>query len=326
MAEIAVIVVNYNAGELALAAVESVLAHTHPGHDVHVHLVDNASPNGDGAMLAEVAAARGWGARVTLHLERVNHGFGRGNNLVLEELARCAMPPDYVFLLNPDAQLEGETIATLANFLAAHPKAAVAGARARNPGREAPVTAAFQFPSAWSVLSSAINFGPVARVLDRHRVALDPDLPTQRVDWVSGAAVMARFDVWRELGFFDPEYFLYYEEVDLMLRTARTGWECWHVAEARIVHVEGASTDVKSVATERKRHPAYLYHSWQHYFRKNHGRGYALLSAAAWTGGAIVNHLLVRLRGQRPAAPKRFFEDFWAEGWRPLLGLAPGRR
>ena len=325
MAEIAVIVVNYNAGELALAAVESVLAHTHPGHDVHVHLVDNASPNGDGAMLAEAAETRGWGARVTLHLERVNHGFGRGNNLVLEELARRAAPPDYVFLLNPDAQLEGETLATLADFLAAHPKAAVAGARIRQPDSPKPVTAAFRFPSAVSTLSAAINFGPVARALARYEVALPADIPTQRVDWVAGAAVLARFDVWRELGFFDPEYFLYFEEVDLMLRTARAGWECWHVAEAQVVHVEGASTEVRSLVPERTRRPAYWYHSWQHYFRKNHGRGYALASAAAWTGGAAINHALVRVRGGRAMAPKRFFGDFWAVGCRPLLGLPPGR-
>ena len=323
MAEIAVIIVNYDAADLAAAAVDSVLAHAHDGHAVSIHLVDNASPGDDADRLREAARTRGWGGRVRLRLEPVNHGFGRGNNLVLEDLAAGPAPPDYVFLLNPDALLANETIAILAAFLESHPRAAVAGARIRNPGRPEPVVAAFRFPGFLSTFSAALSFGPVARRLGRHAVALAPDTPTSRVDWVAGAAVLARFDVWRDLTFFDPVFFLYYEEVDLMRRTARAGWECWHVAEAEVVHVEGASTDVRS-ADARKRRPAYWYHSWQHYFRKSHGRAYALASAAAWMAGAAINAGIARLRGRDPAAPRRFFGDFWSAGLRPLLGLSPG--
>lgn len=326
MARIAVIIVNYNAAELAIAAVESVRARSHPGHEVGIHLVDNASPAGDGAVFAETAQSRGWGDGVALHLESENHGFGRGNNLVLRKLAAGDDPPDYVFLLNPDAQLENEAIAILADFLDGHPKAAMAGAQARNPGGEAPVPAAFRFPGAASHFAAALNFGPVARLMRGSQVALGGDLDTRRVDWVSGAAVLARFDVWRDLGFFDPAYFLYYEEVDLMRRAARAGWECWHVAEARIIHVEGASTDVRSARAERVRRPAYWYESWRHYFRSNHGRAGAIGVALAWLAGAGLNVPLSRIRGQKPAAPLNFFGDFWALSLRPLLGLRPGQR
>ena len=325
MARIAVIIVNYNAADLAVAAVESVRARGHGGHQVDIHLVDNASPDGDGAVFAETARARGWGAQVTLYLEGENHGFGRGNNLVLERLAQGGDPPDFVFLLNPDAQLENEAIAILADFLQAHPKAAMAGAQARNPGGDAPVPAAFRFPGAASHFASALNFGPVARLMQGSQVAFGGDLATAQVDWVSGAAVLARFDVWRDLGFFDPAYFLYYEEVDLMRRAERAGWECWHVAEARIVHVEGASTDVRSARAERVRKPAYWYESWRHYFRSNHGRAGALGVALAWLAGAGLNLPLSRIRGQQPAAPLNFFSDFWALALRPLLGLQPGQ-
>lgn len=325
MARIAVIIVNYNAADLAIAAVESVRARHHGGHEVHIHLVDNASPAGDGAAFVRAARDRGWDGQVTLYPERENHGFGRGNNLVLQRLAGGDNPPDFVFLLNPDAQLENEAIAILADFLQARPRAAMAGAQARNPGGAAPVPAAFRFPGAASHFAAALNFGPVARLMRGSRVALGGDLDTRRVDWVSGAAVLARFDVWRDLGFFDPAYFLYYEEVDLMHRAARAGWECWHVAEARIIHVEGASTDVRSARAERVRKPAYWYNSWQHYFRSNHGRIGALGVALAWLAGAGLNLPLARIRGQQPAAPLHFLGDFWALALRPLLGLRPGR-
>lgn len=325
MARIAVIIVNYNAADLAIAAVESVRAHRHGGHRVEIHLVDNASPAGDGAVLAQAAQDRGWGAQVTLYREAENHGFGRGNNLVLERLAQAGDPPDFVFLLNPDAQLDNEAIAILADFLDRHPRAAMAGAQARNPGETVPVTAAFRFPGAASHFAAALNFGPVARLMRGSQVPLGGDLATQRVDWVSGAAVLARFEVWRDLGFFDPAYFLYYEEVDLMRRAAEAGWECWHVAEARIIHVEGASTDVRSARAERVRKPAYWYESWRHYFRTNHGRAGALGVALAWLAGAGLNLPLARLRRQTPAAPLHFFGDFWALVLRPLLGLKASR-
>lgn len=325
MSRIAVIIVNYNAADLAVAAVESVRARHHGGHRVDIHLVDNASPAGDGAVLARTARDRNWGGQVTLYPETENHGFGRGNNLVLRRLADGGDPPDFVFLLNPDAQLDNEAIAILADFLDRHPRAAMAGAQARNPGDDAPVPAAFRFPGAASHFASALNFGPVARLMTDSQVALGGDLATRRVDWVSGAAVLARFDVWRDLGFFDPAYFLYYEEVDLMRRAARAGWECWHVAEARIIHVEGASTDVRSARSDRVRRPAYWYESWRHYFRSNHGKAGALGVAMAWLAGAGLNLPLARIRGQQPAAPLNFFGDFWLLVLRPLLGLRPGR-
>lgn len=322
MSDIAVIIVNYNAAELAVAAIQSVMDRDHTGHNVEVHVVDNASPDDSASQLAAAHQTHKWGARVTLYPETTNHGFGRGNNVVLEKLAKRDTPPDYIYLLNPDAQLKNETLAIGATFLADHPHVGVLGCRAYNPGDPAPVTAAFRFPGLISTFTHALNFGPVSRAFKSHEVALGADLETQRVDWISGAGVMARFDVLQEAGFFDREYFLYYEEVDLILQCARRGWECWHLAEAEIIHIEGALTDVRSADNNRPRRPAYLYHSWQYYFRKNHGRAKALACAFAWIIGATLNHGLSRIRGQQPRAAQKFYSDFYRAAVRPLLGLS----
>ena len=90
---IAVITVNYGIAEMSIEAVESVLARTHGGYEVEVHLVDNASPKDDATQISEAHAARNWGDRVTLWLEETNHGFGRGNNVVLNALADRETPP-----------------------------------------------------------------------------------------------------------------------------------------------------------------------------------------------------------------------------------------
>lgn len=327
-AEIAVVIVNYQTGDTALKAVESVLERHHGGRRVAVHLVDNASPNGDGPRMAARIAAEGWATRgVTFHQSPDNLGFGRGNNLALNAIAATPREdwPRYVFLLNPDAWLKNEALAVLADFMDGHSKVGVTGTRSYLPGDDAPQVSAFRFPGVASTFAKAVNFGPVSRVFRSHEVAMARDLPTCRVGWVSGAGVMARFDLWADRGFFDPEYFLYFEEVDLILSCARDGWEVWHVCEAEIEHMEGESTNVRSRSTERRPRPAYWYHSWRHYFQKNHGRPKALMAALAWLAGAALNSALIApLRRQSPAAPAGFFSDFPRLVLRPLLGRKPG--
>ena len=317
MSSVAVVIVNYNAAELAMAAVESVRDKAPEGTEIH--LVDNASPDGNAAVLAEAHEDRGWGEQVTLYLEDTNHGFGRGNNVVFDALARRPDPPDYVFLLNPDAQLKNDAVSVLADFLDAHAEVAVAGPRIKAPDG-APAAAAFQFPSVFSEFANAICFGPVSRLFRRWQVSLPPEQPTSEVDWVSGAAFMARLDVIGDMQGFDPDFFLYYEEVELMHRIKRAGLQVWHVAEAQVTHIEGATTGIKGEA-ERHRRPAYWYDSWHLYFRKTRGRAYALGAGVAWLTGAALNHGISWARRRPAHAPLRLFPDFWARVGRPLLGL-----
>lgn len=315
---IATIIVNYGTADLAIAAVESVLAHRHDGRPVEVHLLDNASPGGDGAALADAHAARGWGDRVRLWLESENHGFGRGNNIVLHALAARPVPPDYVFLLNPDAQLQNEAMAILADRLDAAPQAAAAGAGIALPSGHA-VTAAFRFPSRHSEFAQALNFGPVSRVFRDRLVPLPADHPDGPVDWVAGAAVMMRLSVLRDLGGFDPDFFLYYEEVELMFRMRKSGYHILYVPAARIQHVEGAATDVRNGAPVRKPRPAYWYESWRRYYLKTQGRPGAVIAGLAWMTGAALNAPLAVLRRQETRTPRRFFRDFTRLVMRPLL-------
>jgi GT2 family glycosyltransferase len=324
IASVAVIVVNYGTPELALAAVQSVLDRGHGGRAVEVHLVDNASPGGDAATFRREAAARGWGDRVALHLEEVNHGFGRGNNVVLEALRARSDPPDAAFLLNPDARLENEAVDLLARALEADPRAGFAGAGIALPdGRQ--VTAAFRFPSLPAEFAQAMGFGPVSRALAHKGIALPPDHPGGAVDWVAGAAVMVRLDALRETGLFDPDFFLYFEEVELMWRGARAGWRCLYVPAARVVHAEGAATDVRSSRAVPKRHPPYRYDAWRLYHLKTAGRRGAAAVAAATLAGAACGAVLARLRGRRAGVP-HFLGDFWRHAARPILLGRGGRR
>lgn len=315
---IAVIVVNYGTPDLAIAAVESVLARQHGGHPVEVHLLDNASPGGDAAIFAATHAERNWADRVTLWLEDENHGFGRGNNVVINALAARPVPPDYIFLLNPDAELENEALAILADRLDQTPQAAVAGAGIALPSGQ-PVTAAFRFPSARSEFAQAVNFGPISRIFRDRLVPLPADQADGPVDWVAGAAVMMRLPVVASLHGFDPDFFLYYEEVELMFRVRRAGHQILYVPAARVIHAEGAATDVKSGQAIRKAKPSYWYDSWRLYYLKTGGRRGAIMAGLGWMSGAVLNTPLALVRGHRLRAPRNFFTDFSRQVMWPLL-------
>lgn len=304
----AVIVVNYGTASLTISAVESVLSRVHGGRDVRIHLVDNASPEGDAEILRAAHHDRRWDERVTLWLEESNHGFGRGNNVVLTALAEQEVPPEKVFLLNPDARLENEAIAILAKELDQNPRVGAVGASVLRPNLT-PVTAAFRFPGFRSEIARIINFGPIDRIFANYRVPLPPDHPAGPVDWLSGASVMFRFEAIRTLGFFDPKFFLYYEEVDLMRRLGAAGWGVVYAPAAQVVHEEGAATGQFAGKAGRKRDPGYLYDSWSHYFVKALGRPAAVLLAICLWPAALMNVLHCRLRGREPTIPLRFFRD-----------------
>jgi len=313
---IAVIIVNYGTPDLAIRAVNSVLTRAHGGRQIEVHLVDNASPGDDAAQFR--AAAPDWGDRVTLWLEDDNHGFGRGNNVVLNALAARDVPPDAAFLLNPDASLHNEAVDSLASALEADPSAGAVGAAVLREDLT-PAVAAFRFPGCVSELARILSFGVFDRLTKSSQVALSPTQPTGPVDWVSGAAVMLRFAPAAKIGFFDPGFFLYYEEVDLMRRLQAAGNHVLYVPQAQVLHAEGAATGQFAGKAARARDPWYLYQSWAHYFTRAYGRPRALALACALWPMALLNIAHRGLRGKAPTLPRRFFRDHATHVIWPLL-------
>ena len=321
--DVAVVIVNYNTPQMAIAAADSVLGRGEDGLVVEIHLVDNASPGNDRAVLSEASAR--WGDAVTLHFEVANHGFGRGNNLVLRQLAARPEPPEKVYLLNPDARLVTNAVAELAAFLDAHPKVAVVGSDILHEVTGEPVVCAFRFPGLVSEFTGSLQFGPVGRLLRRWQVAFPPGTATRQVDWVSGASMMARLSALEEVGFFDPDYFLYFEEVDLMHRLKRRDWQVWHLSLAKVIHIAGAAT---GVSTENLHHPplpGYWFDSWRFYFEKMHGRGGARVIALARLTGTVLGNVLCRIRGIPAKNPLNFTADFRSRVLRPLFGPPASR-
>jgi len=123
-------------------------------------------------------------------------------------------------------------------------------------------------------------------VLRRYTLSDRPDDGTYDVGWMQGSALMARREVYEQIGGLDEGYIMYSEEMDWCHRARDAGWRRVYVGAARIVHHGGKSSD-QVVA---RRH-IYFQQSKVRYFRKFHGRlaGEALrvylLALYAWQLG-----------------------------------------
>jgi len=215
-------------------------------------VVDNASSDATREILAREA---GW-ARVVL--EATNHGFGRGCNL---GFAHVASP--YTLFLNPDAVVEPDCLRTLMMFLEKHREAGIVGPATLCREREFQPTG--PYPTPWSIVREA---APLLRRRSE-AVAIVPGMAPLRTGWVCGAVLMIRSALMRELGGFDPRFFLYWEEVDLCRRAEQAGCENWALGAAVAHHVVGASSSgAPRFGTAVAKH---YYQSRYYYMAKHHG-------------------------------------------------------
>jgi len=163
-----------------------------------------------------------------------NRGFARAVN----EGCRRARG-QWFLLLNPDVRVPEEfldrVLATAERIAAAQPRAGVVGFRLRHAdgsrqGSTGP------YPTLRSVVSGLFRRRSRRRcrpLKGRHR---------RQVPWVTGCCLLVRRDCWRELGGFDEDFFLYYEDVDLCRRARAAGWSVWYEPTVKVTHLSPLHT------------------------------------------------------------------------------------
>lgn len=305
-ARILVVLLNYRTPELSLEALAAART-AMQGLEGEIVVVDNDSRDGSFDRLSAEVNARGWAGGetpVSVLQSGRNGGFGAGNNHGIRMVLARGPRPDLVHVLNSDALPAPDAIARLAEALAAHPEAGLAGSYIHGPEGEPHITA-FRFPSILGELEGAARIGPLTRLLGEHTVPMALPELTTFVDWLAGASLMMRMDMLEEIGLFDERFFLYFEETDLCLRAARAGWRTLYVRESRVSHVGSASTGMR----RWRRVPRYWYDSRLRYFVKNHGAAYAAAATAAHLAGGVAARTRAALQRRPPGDPPHFLRN-----------------
>lgn len=283
-------IVNFRTPALVISCLESLVDEVAAYPDARVVVVDNASGDDSWQRIDEAIQTRGWRGWASALASPVNGGFAGGNNLAIAAALGRNDAPDLIWLLNPDTRVNRGALTTLVEFLDTHADAGIVGTMLEEAdGSEWPY--AFRFPSILGEIERGARFGPVSRLLRHHaglrRIGRDPEI----VDWVSGASMMIRRKVFESTGLMDDGYFLYFEETDLCLQARRANWKCYHVPDARVLHLAGQSTGLAGGRAGSRRMPSYWFESRRRYFVKNHGRAYAIVADIVW----MCAHMMWRL-------------------------------
>lgn len=328
---IAVVVVNYRTPDLALQCLAALRAERVALPSLTAVLVDGGSDDASAETLRarlDHPDFRDW---VTFLPLALNGGFGWANNQAILMLARQSGPPDYLYLLNPDTQVQSGAVERLMDELKANPACGAAGSQLLSSNGQV-AASAFRFPSLGREFTGAAHSPLIARLLGIDGFAVHAS-DQRDVDWVSGASVMLRTAALRDTGLFDDGFFLYFEEVELLHRLKAKGWSVRHVPSSVVVHIEGAATGLGAAAAQRP-YPPYWYQSRRRYFERTAGTsGLIAANLCALAGHALSQ--FKRFVGRPPGSASfrtadHFRSGFWPSGAaaRPSIaqiGDAPGQ-
>jgi GT2 family glycosyltransferase len=261
-----ILVVSWNVRDLLRACLASLRNHPASGRQQHVVVVDNASTDGSAEMVRDefpqahvVASPR-------------NLGFTGGNNLALAVASRLLSAGDprssYYLLLNPDAEVTAGALDALLACADAQPDAGVLGPQLRYPDGSLQ-SSRRRFPTLATALFESTWLQPLAPrgMLDRYYARDLPDDQPCDVDWVVGAAMLARRAAVDQVGGMDEErFFMYSEELDWCRRIKAAGWRVAYCPQAVVIHHEGQSSQQVSA-----RRMILFNTSKVRYFAKHHG-------------------------------------------------------
>ncbi len=316
---ILVILLNYKTQKMTADAMHRT-RQAMRGLDGDILIVDNDS--GDGSFeylqneLKNLNSKDGL-AQCSIVQSDHNGGYGYGNNVGIR-LGLSRDDYDYFYIQNSDAFPSDDAISHLKDFLDENPTAGFAGSHLHGEDGH-PHSAQFRFPSLASELEGSANFGPITKILKRYQVPildLPGTKPTQ-VDWIAGASIMVRKQVFEDVGLFDENYFLYFEEVDLCRRSREKGWTTHYVPLSTVVHLGSVSTGMGTW----RRIPQYWLDSRLYYYQKHFGKLYAVLATMLLFVGGSLARFRYLVGGPRHTGPNGFQADLLAHFirniWRP---------
>ena len=272
----AAIILNHNDNEDTLRLASAF--NTMPFID-RVAVVDNSSAAGLDGSEAELGALK------CIFLKIKNNGYASGNNEAVRALEQTFGLPDLIIISNPDVDISIESIQSCIDFLNSHADFAVVTPRMLRPSGE------MHHLTGWRertmLCDIAYSSGILSRTIGMYRETYPPDYwntPYSVVDCVTGSFFMIRGSVFKNVGFFDENTFLFYEEDILGFKLKRLGLKEAVINDCSFIHREGVSAGrrikyIKKYLTMQK---SRLY--FQHKYKKAPFYKMAALYAATGLG------------------------------------------
>jgi GT2 family glycosyltransferase len=272
---VSIIIVNYNTTVLTRQCIESVLKFTTLPFEII--LVDNASKD------RSIEQFQQFFPQLRLILNKENIGFGSANNLGISKAEG-----KYFFLLNSDTLLTSDAVGRFFSYMEQQSNKEVAccgGNLIKADGSDQ--ISYGNFPSLAEAFS-ALGFLKFYQKYYLRRLSsgvINYSDEIRAVDYICGADMFIRRSAFSDVGGFDPEFFLYFEEVELAVRLQRLNYQLVIIPDVKIIHHESASVARSSSGIQKT---IYLAQSRRLYFRKNHGMISAMLINKIYALQAVI--------------------------------------
>lgn len=304
-----VVIVNYRTPGLTIDCLRSLVSEVRSLPGTRVIVTDNASGDESVEKIGAAINTEGWSDWVSFQPLERNGGFAFGNNAAIRPVLQSTNPPPYILLLNPDTIVRPDALKELVDFMNEHPDVGIAGSRLEDPDGT-PQHSAFRFHTVFSELDFGLRLGVISKLLAKWDIAPPISEEICQTDWVAGASMIIRREVFEAAGLMDEEYFMYYEEMDFCLQAKKAGWSCWYVPQSRVVHLVGQSSGVTDTKRPPKRLPQYWFDSRRRYFLKNYSWLYTALADILWASGFALWRLRRVIQGKPDGDPPKILSDF----------------
>ena len=218
------VVINWNLKETTSQCLRSL---ERIGPSCHVILVDNGSQDGS----VDYLAARFPSVEIIPLVE--NTGFGAACNRAI----RSALEREgcqYILLINNDAVMAPNALTKLMEAAESFPETGIFGPKVYYQDKPDKIWYAGARMRRGVLAATGTGRGQV------DRGQFDHPIP---VDYVFGAAMLVRREVFDCVGLFDESFFLYLEDLDLCLRARKLGFSLLFVPQACVWHIGSASTE-----------------------------------------------------------------------------------
>lgn len=247
------------------------------GLDAQVVIVDNASRDGSVRMVQEEFP---WVKCIALDK---NIGFAAANNKAIRKYAA-----QYYLLLNPDTEVQPDTLLTMVKYMDEHPDVGVATCRVNLANGSIDPACHRGFPTPWASFTYFIGLEklfPKGRLFGQYHLTYLPLNTPHAIDSPSGAFYLVRKLALDQVGLLDERFFMYAEELDLSLRIKQAGWEIMYVPKTSIVHYKGQSGRMHDDPYIRARANRAFYETMLQFYNKHYRSRYPwLVSLLVWLG------------------------------------------
>lgn len=238
-----IIVINYKTREVTINCLHSLLSLPEQS-EKEIILIDNGSGEDDVEKIRSE-----FNQSIKIIANPINLGYAAANNQ-----GASLASGEYLIFLNSDTVVDKNIFKTFQDIFLSNERIGIISPKLLGKDRKIQPVSFGDFPS---LLKIICRKGFKKKLIETENNLLP-------VDWVSGACLAIRKDLFEKLGGWDDKFFLYYEDIDLCKRAQKVGYQTVVATNSEIIHLGGSSL------TEDWVRKKYYYKSQDYYFKKHH--------------------------------------------------------